>query len=148
MRIKITTTVEQNQDAVFRQFDETLFLKLAPPGLKVDLLRFDGCKKGDIVQLQLDFLFFKQVWTSYITESGKGEQECFFVDASDGKDLPFFLRKWQHRHRIVKTDTGTKIIDDIKYRAPLGLNLLLYPALWLQFAWRKPIYKRFFKNKK
>lgn len=147
MKIKLTTSVEQAHDRVFEQFDADLFLALAPPGLKVDLLRFDGCKKGDVVQLQLDFLFFKQVWTSYITESGKGEQECFFVDASSAKDLPFFLRKWEHRHRIVKTVEGTKIIDAIEYRAPFGLNFLLYPALWLQFAWRKPIYRRFFKKK-
>jgi ligand-binding SRPBCC domain-containing protein len=70
-----------------------------------------------------------------------------FVDV--GTKLPFFLSEWTHRHRIIKkSDQESIIMDDISYSGGgVVLSLLLYPALWLQFVYRRPIYKKWFAKK-
>ena len=146
MHLIIKTKVEQDIQAVWENFNEDLFLKLNPPFPKVRLLRFDGSTTGDEVHLALNFLLFKQIWKSKITDHGISESEIYFVD--EGIQLPGFFKYWKHRHRIVKDNTGTLIIDDITFRSPFKLlDLLLLPSLWLQFLYRKPVYKRFFSLK-
>ena len=148
MRLTLTTSVAQPYQTVFAGFDANLFLRLAPPLVRVRLVRFDGCRVGDVVALELKPLGMPaQRWTSRITEFAETADEIYFVDESEGADLPFFLRTWRHKHRICRNGDGATIIDAIEYTAPLGLNYLLYPILWLQFAWRKPIYRRTFASK-
>ncbi|ERM83454.1 hypothetical protein P872_03480 [Rhodonellum psychrophilum GCM71 = DSM 17998] len=145
MKINISTKVEQDYLQVKEGFTEHLFSKLSPPFPPVKLLRFDGSKKGDVVSLELDFLLFKQVWTSEITDDQTSESEFFFVDK--GIKLPFFLKSWEHRHRIVKDGDSSIIKDEITYEGPNGvMTFLLFPALWLQFLYRKPVYKKIFKG--
>ncbi|MCS6822465.1 MAG: hypothetical protein NZ551_11445 [Microscillaceae bacterium] len=147
MRFVIKTRVSQPISQVFANFNEILFRKLAPPFLPIKLLRFDGCKKGDIVSLELNFILFRQIWTSYITDFQSRAEEIFFID--EGKQLPFFLKSWKHVHRIQAVayqPMQSYIIDDITFQSPYRwLDLLLLPVLYLQFAYRKPIYKRLFK---
>jgi len=144
--ICISTEVAQNYRTVFEQFDEDLFLKLAPPGASVNLLQFDGCHTGDVVEMELRLLgFIKQRWKSLISDFKDTPDEIYFIDESHGKDLPFFLKNWHHHHRIVKIDEHkTAIIDDINYETPFGLNYLMFPILYTQFAWRRPIYQKVF----
>jgi len=145
MRLTITTSVDQDYRSVMKGFTQDLFLKLNPPFPPVRLLRFDGCKKGDIVSLELNFLLFKQRWNSLIVEDGLNDQEFYFIDI--GTKLPFFLKYWRHHHRILRDEFGTRIIDDIHFRSPLLLfDFLLWPVLWLQFLYRKPIYRRIFRK--
>jgi len=109
----------------------------------VKLLRFDGSTRGDLVTLELNFVFFKQKWTSEIMENQTSDKEFYFIDK--GIELPFFLKKWTHKHRIVKDGENSIIRDEIDYQAPFWiLTLLLYPAMLLQFAYRKPIYRKIF----
>ena len=143
-RIAIKTKVNEEYKQVFAAFDKDLFLKLNPPFPPVKLIRFDGCKKEDFVTLSLNCIFFKQEWTSQITENGQNEKEIWFVD--EGIKLPFFLKKWKHRHRILRQKSGTVIIDDILYLSPyILLSYLLYPVLYPQFLYRKPIYRKIFQ---
>lgn len=145
MNINIETAVGQNYLQVKEGFDESLFTKLSPPFPPVKLLRFDGSKKGDVVTLELDFIVFKQKWTSLITEDLTDENEFYFVDK--GTELPFFLKEWKHKHRIIKKGSGSIIRDEITFKAKPGfLGILLYPAMFLQFLYRKPIYKKYFKT--
>jgi len=143
MKLIIETQVEQEYLQVKKGFDESLFTKLSPPFPPVKLLRFDGSSKGDLVSLELNFIFFKQKWTSEIIEDQTNEKEFYFVDK--GTELPFFLKNWTHKHRIIKKGKNSIIRDEIDYQSPfLLLTWLLYPAMLLQFAYRKPIYKRIF----
>lgn len=145
MKINIFTKVELDYLQVKEGFDEKLFSKLSPPFPPVKLLRFDGSKKGDIVSLELNFLLFKQVWTSEITEDKTNESEFFFVDK--GVKLPFFLKNWEHRHHVVKNGDASIIKDEIYFEGSNSImTVLLFPALWLQFMYRKPIYKKVFKK--
>jgi ligand-binding SRPBCC domain-containing protein len=143
MKITIETPVNQDYLQVKEGFNETLFRKLSPPFPPVKLLRFDGSTEGDLVTLELNFIFFKQKWTSEITEDQTTDKEFYFIDR--GIELPFFLKKWSHKHRIVKDGENSMIRDEIDFQAPFRvLTWLLYPAMLLQFAYRKPIYKKIF----
>jgi ligand-binding SRPBCC domain-containing protein len=146
MKITIKTKVEQDYLEVKQGFNKDLFLKLNPPFPPVKLLRFDGCRRGDKVSLELNFILFKQIWTSIITADRTDGQEFFFVD--EGKKLPFFLRFWKHKHRVLRQDSGAIIVDEINFSARLKiLSPLLYPALYAQFWYRKPIYKKIFRKR-
>lgn len=146
MRIRLTTLVTQNYQQVAANFDEKLFKALNPPFPPVKLLRFDGSRKGDEVHLELNFLLFKQMWKSLIIEDKVQENEIYFIDK--GIQLPFFLRYWQHTHRILKRGEHTAIVDDIQFKTPFILvDYLMYPVLYGQFFYRKPVYKKYFRRK-
>lgn len=146
MRLKITTKVNQSYLEVKDGFTKELFLSLNPPFPPVKLLRFDGCSTGDIVSLELNFIFFKQRWESAITFDRTNDTTFEFID--EGRRLPFFLSTWKHHHLVRKTSNQhSEIIDDITFSSSIWLiDLLLYPALYLQFLYRKPVYKRIFSR--
>ncbi|WP_192347243.1 hypothetical protein [Algoriphagus sp. Y33] len=143
MKINLSTKVNQDYISVKNGFDETLFTKLSPPFPPVKLLRFDGSEIGDLVSLELSFLLFKQQWTSKITENSMTPKEYYFIDI--GIVLPFFLKKWRHKHRIINLENHAEIRDEVEFSGPFGLaTLFLYPLIYLQFLYRKPIYKKVF----
>lgn len=146
MRFVITSRANANLEEVWANFNENLFRALAPPFPPVRLLRFDGCCADDEVHLQLDFLIFKQLWISKITEQATGVHEIYFTD--EGIRLPFFLRRWRHKHLLqALPDGGTRIIDDVTFETPAKIfDWLLLPFLYLQFLYRRPAYKRFFNK--
>lgn len=145
MKIVIETLVEKGYLEVKEGFTESLFKRLAPPFPPVNVLRFDGCKKGDQVALELNFILFKQKWISLITDDLTTKEEFYFVD--EGTRLPFFLGRWRHKHRIISRGEGAVIRDEIDFSGPFAwVTPLLLPALWLQFVYRKPIYRKVFKK--
>lgn len=144
MNIEISTKVNQNLLKVWEGFNLELFSKLAPPFPPVVVKEFGGCLKGDKVHLELNFILFKQDWISDIVDQKRTESEIYFID--EGTKLPFFLSYWQHKHRLVKDDEGTLIIDEIQFKTPTILtDYLFYPLMYLQFLYRKPIYKKVFE---
>lgn len=144
MKISIQTPVNQSIESVWNGFTESLFTQLAPPFPPVNLLRFDGSEQGNEVHIELNLLLFKQLWVSLITENVKTAEEIYFID--EGMKLPFFLSFWRHKHRLVRiagsTSPQTMIIDEIEFSSPFGV--LIYPVLYLQFLYRRPIYKKIF----
>ncbi|AXE19810.1 hypothetical protein DR864_19715 [Runella rosea] len=143
MKLILRTPVQQSYLQVWKGFDETLFRRLSPPFPPVRVVRFDGCLKGNTVELELNFFLFKQLWTSKITEQQGNAEEVFFID--EGVKLPFFLSYWRHRHRIIKDGEHTIIADEIEFRTPSVLtDYLFYPLLYGQFLYRKPIYRKVF----
>ena len=146
MRVMLHTSVSQPPAQVMAGFTRALFVALAPPFPKLRVLRFDGCRQGDQVQIELDTGLKRLSWTSLITEDGvRPDGTHFFID--EGQVLPPPLRYWRHYHRIEPGERGGSIIvDDLEYRTAFRwLDALLYPAMWAQFAWRQPIYRRWFK---
>ena len=145
MKLKLTHNVSQSPPQVWSGFDQSLFEKLAPPFPRIRLLRFDGSTTGSTVEVELNFFLFRQIWRSEIVEHGETEAEIWFVDR--GSRLPFFLKSWSHRHRLLRTDSGTQIVDDIDYSTgSVVLDYLMYPMMWAQFAYRGPIYRRAFNK--
>lgn len=143
MKISIRTKVKQDFKRVFADFNRTLFLKLAPPFPKLKLLRFDGCRKGDLVEVELNTGIGKKRWTSLITDFRQNEYEIYFID--QGQELPSPLTFWKHKHVITKNGDNAIIRDLIEYSTgSRWLDLLLYPIMYAQFLYRRPIYKRMF----
>lgn len=144
MDIVIKTKVNQDFKAVFAGFNENLFKALAPPFPPVKVLRFDGCQKGDLVELELDLIFSKQLWTARIIDFCQEDDIVYFIDK--GEKLPFFLKSWYHKHSIQKVGNKAYIIDDIYFDSGnIFTNFLMLPVLYLQFLYRVPIYKKYFK---
>lgn len=143
MKLILRTSVHQSYQEVWKGFNEPLFRRLNPPFPPVRVIRFDGCLKGDTVELELNFFLFKQRWKSEIVEQQTGDTEIFFID--QGVKLPFFLSYWRHRHRIIKDGEHTVIADEIEFRTPFFLtDYLFYPLLYGQFLYRKPVYRKVF----
>ena len=143
-QLTFSTPVRQPLAQVQAGFTRALFEALAPPFPPVRVLRFDGCAPGDQVHLELHFGFFRQRWVSHIVSASADAQHWQFID--EGRELPFFLRQWRHVHRVeALPQGGARIVDAITYQGPNALvSLLLWPSLWLQFAYRGPIYRRRF----
>lgn len=144
MQITVLTTVPQPYLKVKEGFNEALFRKLNPPFPKVNLKQFDGCQKGDVVAMELEFFFFQDRWESLITADDTTDAYFFFQD--EGRQLPFFLRRWRHRHWVKKIDEySSQIVDDIHYSTGNFLtDLLFYPLMKAQFLYRQPVYRRWF----
>lgn len=144
MNLKISTLVMGHHHNVMKGFTRDLFERLTPPGVKVDLVRFDGSETGDVVHLQLKMPFFPpQNWISEITNHGSNETRSWFVDT--GTVLPWFLGAWEHHHRVEQHGPNCLIIDDINFRAASWIpDVLLYPILWIQFAGRRSVYRQYF----
>ncbi|MDX2283110.1 MAG: hypothetical protein NW241_03070 [Bacteroidia bacterium] len=144
LHLTIRTPVQGDYRSVLARFDRNLFERLAPPGLRVDIIRFDGSRPGDQVHIRLVFpLGFRQDWISEITGAGDDGREAWFTD--EGRQLPFFLGGWHHRHVVRSTGSGSEIIDEIAFKGPFpGAGLLLWPVLYLQFAARRPVYQAVF----
>ena len=146
MQVTLRTAVSQLPTQVMAGFTRELFVALAPPFPKLRLLRFDGCHTGDRVEIELDTLVKRLSWTSLIVDDGvQPDGTHFFVD--EGQVLPPPLRFWRHRHLIQPgANGGSVIVDALEYRtASRLLDAVLYPAMWAQFAWRRPIYRRWFR---
>ena len=144
MRFVIQTPINQNYIDLYKQFDEKLFIALAPAFPKMELIRFDGSKKGDEIHLKLTPP--GSTWISIITDDIITENEATFVD--EGKLLPPGLKYWKHVHRIRKISTTASVIeDDITFKGTFGLlTLFLFPVLWLSFYPRKKAYVKYFKS--
>lgn len=144
MRIILKTRVNKNFRDVFQAFDIKLFMKLKPPFTGLIVNRFDGCKKGDIVDISVSIPGVKQNWISEIIDNNMTENEAYFTD--EGKKLPFPLKKWHHLHKIEKSIDSSIIIDDISYKTGRYIiDLAIYPFLYLMFYCRKPVYRKYFK---
>jgi ligand-binding SRPBCC domain-containing protein len=144
MNLTLKTKVNQNYKKVFPQFNQKLFLALKPPFLPVKLDRFDGSNKDNQVHMTINLIFIKEKWITVITEEGEKENELYFID--EGTVLPFFLKKWKHKHRIIKDGEESVIIDDIYYETPnILFDLFFYCVFFIQFLYRKPVYKKYFK---
>lgn len=130
---------------VVQGFNEELFLRLNPPFPKVNLQRFDGCKQGDFVALELNFIISRQKWVSEITFDHHNTEVFEFID--EGRKLPFPFSSWKHHHIVKTAGNGAQIIDDIEFKTQNKLlNLMVYPLLWMQFMYRKPVYRRVFNS--
>lgn len=143
MHFRIETKVNQKAHDVLSGFDESLFVALKPPLMPLELLRFDGCEKGDKVQLVLGIKPFSQKWNALVVEHGENDECFYFTDI--GEKLPFPIKDWKHRHFIMKERSGSIIVDDITYTTGFRLlDYLMYPIMYLQFLIRKPVYKKLF----
>ncbi|MEY3443202.1 MAG: hypothetical protein RLZZ519_1483 [Bacteroidota bacterium] len=145
MQLKIKTPVAGNYRNVFAGFDDSLLMKLTPPGMKMNLLHSDPPEMpGGRIRLKVTIMgIIHQDWENEFSGYELKEDECHFVDT--GIKLPFPMTYWRHDHRVLRDGDNTLILDDIEYKCGFFLlEWLLYPILWAQFRYRRPIYRRHF----
>ncbi len=144
MKLIFQARVESNLKTIQSRFDRELFTALKPPLVGMNLIRFDGCKKGDEVHLETGLPGFMQKWVSVITDENETEQEWFFVD--EGRVLPFPLKRWRHTHRVIRDGEGGAVIrDEIEFGcANPAIEFCMAPALWAAFSVRPGRYRRIF----
>ena len=145
MNLKIKIFLPYNPDKIYAHFSRDLFLALAPPLSGIKLIRYDGSTPGSFVELQMGPTLFNIKWVSKITDEYVSPEKIWFQD--EGKVLPFFLSYWKHKHIIEGKNQKSYIIEDINYKTgTLFTDILLYPLLYLQFAYRKYAYPHYFSK--
>lgn len=145
MHLLLRFPVAQPPASVLAGFTRQLFEALAPPFPKLHVLRFDGCRTNDRVNIELQAGPKRWRWNSLITDDGVlPDGTRYFVD--EGQVLPAPLKQWRHRHLIAPSPIGGSIItEDITYSTGhRWLDVLIYPAMWAQFRLRGPVYRRKF----
>lgn len=145
--IHLKTNVKSSLANVRAGFHKELFLALSPSFPRVKLHLFEGCEKGNRVQLSLNFGVFAQTWHGLVTESNEAEGQWYFID--EGVSLPFPLKTWRHKHLVTENGQtkGACIHDIINYSTGNALlDILVYPGYLALFLYRKPIYKKLFSR--
>ena len=143
MKLYFETLINHPWQKIRDGFNQDLFIYLAPGFLPFKLERFDGCKKGDEIHINLGP---GMKWISHITFEETNASGWSFID--EGKVLPWPLIYWKHHHRVDRmSETESKIVDDINFEcSPKWMSPMIKPFLWQVFALRPERYKRFFKD--
>jgi ligand-binding SRPBCC domain-containing protein len=133
-------------DKVYGSFTEKLFRKLNFPLVPLRIVRFDGCRLNDITHVKIGFPPFAVEWISRNTVFSETPEEIFFID--EGQKLPFFLRRWKHKHRIIRESENVSCIrDEVEFSTGTWItDRIIFPGLWLTFIYRKPVYRRYFTS--
>ena len=140
-----TKTKATSKEAVMAKFTSELFILLAPPFPKIKLLRFDGSEKGNEIHIEMDFIFYKKLWISLITEHGSTSNELYFID--EGTTVPAPIKYWKHLHVVRAINSGIEIEDNLTYTSGNKVvDLLLFPFVYGLILYRNPIYKKIFSS--
>lgn len=141
MQFTFVTQVSAQRDVVASQFDQSLLLKLKPPLVTMRLIQYDGQFRGDELKFAVGFGKFTQTWHGKITQHRYTDKDWLFRDEEIA--VPFPLQKWQHTHALKANDSGTLIIDRVKFEGKNRIyTLLLCLPIALMFLLRKPPYQR------
>ncbi len=141
IQFTFVTQVSAQRDVVASQFDQSLLLKLKPPLVTMRLIQYDGQFRGDELKFAVGFGKFTQTWHGKITQHRYTEKDWLFRD--EEITVPFPLQKWQHTHALKANDSGTLIIDRVKFEGKNRIyTLLLCLPIALMFLLRKPPYHR------
>jgi ligand-binding SRPBCC domain-containing protein len=145
MKMTLRTAVRGDHASVYAGFTKDLLLQMTPPGMKLELLRYDEPTEiGSIVHLKMTmFGIIRQEWYMHIVDKVEEKDKSWFTD--EGIRLPGFLKTWQHQHLIEQQGDHSVIVDAVTYSGRnVLLSYLIYPVIWMQFALRKPYYRKFF----
>lgn len=139
--------VKGNAKEIFHQFDQKLFEALAPVFPSSKLLRYDGNKNGDLVEIALGIWPMRQIWLSKIQDVTKTDSAYSFTDV--GQKLPFPIKQWKHIHRVNQINKEVvEIVEDITFKV-IGGRLVGWSVEWFftrMMEARGIKYKRYFMN--
>lgn len=135
------THIQAKRPYVAAQFNQDLLLKLKPPLLTMNLIRYDGQYRGDALVFAVGIGKFTQNWEGEITNHRYTQKDWLFCD--EGKRLPHPLKTWKHTHALFEKGSITLIIDRVHFTGKNKIySLLLCLPIALMFWMRKPLYKR------
>jgi ligand-binding SRPBCC domain-containing protein len=135
------TQVSVKRSLVAAQFNQDLLLKLKPPLLTMQLIRYDGQYRGDRLSFAVGIGQFTQTWEGEITNHRYTQKNWLFRD--EGILLPHPLKTWKHTHALIEKNSGTLIVDRVRFcgKNHLFTAILIIPIA-MMFWMRKPLYKR------
>jgi ligand-binding SRPBCC domain-containing protein len=146
MHFIVKTKINKPFDQVVSSFDQDLFVAIAPPGMPMRLLRFDGCNKNDIVEIQLGLGTFSTKWRSLITYHESSEEVFHFIDK--GVIIPWPLKKWEHKHYVYKTGDESLIVDNVTFSTSSRLmDVFSFLPFYLSILYRVYAYKKYFSKR-
>lgn len=130
---------------VTAQFNQNLFLALAPAFPKLSLTRYEGQRTGDEIDITLDFGLWKSRWLARILSSWQDAKTWGFID--EGTVLPFPFTYWHHKHLVeAQGDSACLVIDAVHFAAgPYWLSVCMRPIVVGMLQGREPQYKRYFR---
>lgn len=143
-RVKFTVSTQIHEltpEEVYRVFNYDLLWALSPPFAKPRAVLYEGNRPGHRMVFGLVTPLGTKHWAGRVTEEGHTANEIYFVD--EGEQMPFGLRLWRHKHRMIRNGAGTLLRDEVRFetRNPL-FTALLFPVLYAQFIYRKPRYEK------
>lgn len=146
MKFTVNSSVRGiDPQTVYGVFNDRLLTALSPPLAKPLTKQYGGNRPGDRLHFVLRTPLGAKDWTGQVTEESRTESEIYFVD--EGHQMPFGITRWKHKHRLIKTSFGTQIRDEVQFDAKNSLlAVFLFPAIWLQFLYRKPLYEKTIKR--
>jgi ligand-binding SRPBCC domain-containing protein len=141
--IILSSTFKADFREVKENFNKNLFEFLLPKIPPSKILRYDGHELRDEIHL----IVAKQKWVSIISQVSETQDEYSFTDS--GRELPFPITHWKHKHRVLRlNEKEVVIIDEIQYECKNEiLTKAFYPILLAQFSLRINQYKNYFENK-
>jgi ligand-binding SRPBCC domain-containing protein len=135
-----------NIQDVYSVFDFRLLAELSPPIMKPEAKLYEGNELGDQLYFVIRTPIGDYPWKGKVTEESITENEIYFVD--EGIQMAFGMSAWKHKHRLIKTDYGTLIRDEVFFDTKnVLLKYVLLPGVWMQFLYRKPLYEKIVKKR-
>ena len=127
----------------FLDKDCKLMNKLLPFGCGV--LKFPGIRRRAIISV---YTWFFKTFHFKVVMCNTTDQQYYFHIVNEG-DLPFGIKLWTNRYKIVKTKDGCEIINLVEYTTKnITLDKILSVFITMMFQIRKLKYKIFFLFKK
>lgn len=146
MRFTVTSDVRGvSPREAYSVFTDQLLTTLSPPFAKPVTRLYEGNRPGHRLHFILHTPLGAKTWTGKVTEEQVSEAEIYFID--EGAEMPFGLTYWRHKHRLIKTNEGTRIRDEVQFETKNSfLAFFLFPVLWFQLLYRKPMYEKTIKR--
>lgn len=127
----------------FLDKDCKLMNKLLPFGCGV--LKFPGIRRRAIISV---YTWFFKTFHFKVVMCNTTDQQYYFHIVNEG-DLPFGIKLWTNRYKIVKTKDGCEIINLVEYTTKnITLDKILRVFITMMFQIRKLKYKIFFLFKR
>ena len=141
--------IDRPRTEVFKFFERPENLSIiTPPELGFVILTPSPIEmhSGTMIDYSVRILGIRRHWTTLITDYRPPEM---FVDVQLKGPYTF----WHHTHKFVEKDSGTLIIDDVRYVMPLGplggliRQIVVKRQLEKIFTFRAGVIEKYFRNK-
>jgi len=140
--VEFKVTIDKPLEAVKAAFldnDCKLMNKLLPFGCGI--LKFKGIRRRAIISV---YTWFFKTYHFKIVMCNSTDALYYFHIINEN-DLPFGIKLWTNRYKIVKTKTGCEIINAVEYTSKNSvLDRILSVFINMMFIMRKLKYKLFF----